>query len=175
MGYSKESERQNKVLGDLLAGREPEKRVMVGFNSGKEPEKHGDKIDRLSDIMKEARMPWFCPECDIVMKKRLDDRMWYLYGHCFNCQVDIENKLRISGKFDEWAHKKIVANKLSWIKDMKEELKAFKDRKAPEFLQQIRIDGYSVDKEKWGVDVSQVRKQADEALEHLQKIEDSLK
>ena len=29
MGYSKETERQNKVLGDLLAGREPEKRVMV--------------------------------------------------------------------------------------------------------------------------------------------------
>ena len=33
----------------------------------------------------------------------------------------------------------------------------------------------SVDKEKWGVDMSQVRKQADEALEYLEKIEDSLK
>ena len=31
MGYSKESERQNKALGDLLAGKTPEKRVMVGY------------------------------------------------------------------------------------------------------------------------------------------------
>jgi hypothetical protein len=37
MGYSKESERQNKVLGDLLSGREPDKRVMIGYEGkGKE-------------------------------------------------------------------------------------------------------------------------------------------
>ena len=47
MGYSKEQERQNKILGDLMSGREPEKRIMVGYNSGKEPEKQGDKIDKL--------------------------------------------------------------------------------------------------------------------------------
>ncbi len=68
--YSKEAERQNKVLGDLLAGREPEKRIMVGYDSGNEPLKQGDKIDRLSDIMKEVRMPYFCPSCKKVMKKR---------------------------------------------------------------------------------------------------------
>ena len=33
MGYSKESERQNKVLGDLLSGREPDKRVMIGYEA----------------------------------------------------------------------------------------------------------------------------------------------
>ena len=173
MGYSKESERQNKALGDLLSGKTPEKRVMVGYK-GKEQES-GDQISRLSDIMKEARMPMFCPKCDVVMKKRLDDRMWYLYGHCFNCQVKVENKLRIEGKFDQWSHKKIIANKLSWIKDQKEEIKSFRNQKSPEFLQQINPDGHSVDKEKWEVDVTQVRKQADEALEYLQKIEDSLK
>ena len=36
MGYSKEQERQNKVLGDLLAGREPEKRIMFGYEGQKE-------------------------------------------------------------------------------------------------------------------------------------------
>ena len=164
MGYSKDIERQNTALQSILDGGTPEKRIVVAMEDVNEKKERQQQIKKerehsneRSEALKEARVPWFCPECDIVMKKRLDDRMWYLYGHCFNCQVDIENKLRISGKFDEWAHKKVVANKLSWIKDMKEELKAFKDRKAPEFLQQIRPDGYSVDKEKWGVDVSQVR------------------
>ena len=31
MGYSKESQRQNKVLGDLLSGRRACKRIMVGY------------------------------------------------------------------------------------------------------------------------------------------------
>ena len=107
MGYSRESERQNKVLGDLIAGREPEKRVMVGYNSGKEPEKHGDKIDRLSDILKEARMPWFCPSCKKTMKKKLDNKFWRVEGQCFDCHVKMENKLRVSGEYENYEKNKI--------------------------------------------------------------------
>ena len=32
MGYSKETERQNKALESILRGGTPEKRVMVGYN-----------------------------------------------------------------------------------------------------------------------------------------------
>jgi len=182
MGYSRENKRQNDALQSILDGGTPEKRVFVAMedvNEKKERKKEikleRDKSNERSNALKEARVPWFCPKCDSVMKKRLDDRMWYLYGHCFSCQVKVENKLRIEGKFDQWSHKKIIANKLSWIKDQKEEIKSFRNQKSPEFLQQINPDGHSVDKEKWEVDVTQVRKQADEALEYLQKIEDSLK
>ena len=57
-GYSKEQERQNKVLGDLLAGREPEKRIMVGYEGQKETKGVESK---LTKIMKDVRMPMFCP------------------------------------------------------------------------------------------------------------------
>ena len=100
MAYSKEAERQNKALGDVLAGRTPEKRVMVGYEGKKQ--ESGDQISRLSDIMKEARMPMFCPKCDVIMKKRLDNKFWGMFGHCFDCQVKIENKMRIAGTYDEW-------------------------------------------------------------------------
>ena len=33
MGYSKETERQNQALNDILSGNETEKRVMVGYKS----------------------------------------------------------------------------------------------------------------------------------------------
>ena len=36
MAYSKEVERQNQVLGDILTGKEPEKRIMVGYKGKKE-------------------------------------------------------------------------------------------------------------------------------------------
>jgi hypothetical protein len=35
------------------------------------------------------------------MKPRLDKRWYVLYGHCFNCQVDAEHKLRKEGKLEE--------------------------------------------------------------------------
>ena len=72
MARPKEEVRQNKAMRSILRGETPEKRIMVGFES-KDEKPTGDKIDRLSDIMKEARMPWFCPSCKKVMKKRVDN------------------------------------------------------------------------------------------------------
>ena len=82
MARSKESVRQNKAMQQILRGETPEKRVIVGYDK-KQKSNHGDKIDRLSDIMKEARMPWFCPKCEKVMKNNLDNKYWLLYNNCF--------------------------------------------------------------------------------------------
>ena len=182
MEYSKENKRQNDALQTILDGGTPEKRIMVAmedFNEKKERQKQikkeREQSSERSEALKAARTPWFCPDCKKVMKKRLDDKMYRLYSHCFDCQLKVENKMRIDGTYDGWEEKKVVANKLAWIKEQKEEIKEFKNQKSPEFLQQVRPDGYSVDKEEWGMDMSLVIKQADEALEHLQKMEDSLK
>ena len=172
MGYSKESERQNKVLGDLLAGREPEKRVMVGFNSGKEPEKHGDKIDRLSDIMKEARMPWFCPECDKTMKKKLDNKFWRLMGHCFDCQIRIENKLRIEGKWEEYEKKKILENKKAYLKDLKQSIDEFEASGGKTtFFNEVGVTEKGVEKEEWSMGQENFDQLVDEAREHIERLE----
>ena len=180
-GYSRENQRQNAALQSILRGEAPEKRILVAKEDlefkkklSREKEEEKKRIDEKFEATKEARVPWFCPECTRVMKKRLDDRMWYLYGHCFECQVRVENKMRIEGTYDEWAEKKIIANKLAWLKDQKQSIEEFKKQDKVEFWQQVRPDGYSVDKEKWQLDVKQIEEQADEALEYLQKIEDSL-
>ena len=168
MGYSKETERQNKALGDLLQGRAPEKRVMVGYE-GKEKEK-GDIIPKMTEIKKGVRMPWFCPECDSVMKQKLDDKMWRLFGHCFDCQVKIENKLRIEGKYEEWAEEKIRQNKISFLKDSIQKINEFRNQKAPEFYNQVGVNYPELEKEKWDVDMTQVNAMADEALEEYTKV-----
>ena len=163
MGYSKESERQNKALGDLLSGKTPEKRVMVGYE-GKEQES-GDQISRLSDIMKEARMPMFCPKCDVIMKKRLDNKFWGMFGHCFDCQVKIENKMRIAGTYDEWEKNKIKENKISFIKEQIQAIAEWKDMKAPEFYNNVGVNEPMLEKEKWDIDVKKITKEAEDAIE----------
>ena len=181
-GYSRENKRQNEALESILRGELPEKRIFIANEDlefkkqlKKEKEEEKKRIDEKFEATKEARVPWFCPECDKIMKKRLYDRMWYLYGHCFDCQIKVENKLRIEGKFNKWSEQKVIANKLSWIKEQKESIKEFKKQKTPTFYNQVHPDGYTIDEEKWQIDTKEIKKQADEALEYLQKIEDSLK
>ena len=109
---------------------------MVGFD--KKEEKSGDQIDRLSNIMKEARMPWFCPSCKKVMKKRVDNKIWSIYGHCFDCQVDFEHKLRLEGKYEDWQESKIKENKLAWIKDQKQSILEWMNETSPTIFNQTR-------------------------------------
>jgi len=175
MGYSKEQERQNQVLGDLLAGKQPEKRVMLGYG-GKEKEK-GDVIPKMTELMQEVRMPLFCKACDKVMKKKLDDKMWRLYNHCFDCQLQIENRMRIDGTYDEWQEEKIRQNKISFIKEQIQAISEWKNLKAPEFYNQVGVNYPELEKEQWGGDMTQVNAMADEALEEyastLTKLEES--
>ena len=98
-GYSKDQERQNKALKDLMSGKEYEKEyVQVGYE-GKQENKGGKtRKSELTDTMASVRIPWFCPKCKKAMKKKLDNKFWRLMGHCFDCQIDFENKLRIKGE-----------------------------------------------------------------------------
>ena len=174
MGYSKEAERQNEVLKDLLSGREHEKSyVQLGYEGKSEP--HGDKIDRLSDILKEARMPWFCPECKKVMKKRLDNKFWRMMGHCFNCQVKIETKLRIKGEYEEWEKNKIRENKKSYLKDLKQSIDEFEETggKAT-FFNEVGVVEKGVEKEEWSMGQENFDKLVTEAREYIDFLEKEL-
>tara|TARA_B100000287_G_C20226335_1_gene620233 strand:+ start:31 stop:561 length:531 start_codon:yes stop_codon:yes gene_type:complete len=168
MAYSKEAERQNKVLGDLLSGKTPDKRIMVGFEGKKK--KKGDVIPQMTKLMQDVRMPMFCPECDVIMKKRLDDKMWRLFGHCFDCQVKIENKLRIEGTYEQWSENKIRQNMISFIKDQIQAIEEWKDMKAPEWYNQVGVDYPELEKEKWDVDTNHIKEMADEALDEYNKV-----
>jgi ribosomal protein L37AE/L43A len=167
MGYSRENERQNKVLGDLISGQTPEKRIMVGYEGEKQVV--GDKIDQLSDIMKDARMPWFCPNCKKTMKKRLDNKMWLLYNHCFDCQIDFENKLRIDGKFEEWEESKVKANQKSYLEDLLVSLEEWKNASKIEFQEQVGVQDLEMEKEKWIQSQEKTKEMADKAEEFIRK------
>ena len=173
MGYSKEQERQNKVLGDLLSGREPEKRIFVGYEGKKQ--ESGDKVSRLSDIMAEVRMPWFCPECKKTMKKKLDDKFWRMFGHCFDCQITIENKLRIEGNYDEWAQNKILENKKSFLKDLKQSIDEFEETggKAT-FFNSVGVGTPELEKEEWSMGDEKFNTLVKEARDYIQKLEDEV-
>jgi|TARA_B100000073_G_scaffold144381_1_gene118885 ribosomal protein L37AE/L43A len=181
MARSREDVRQNKAMQQILRGETPDKRIFVAMediNEQKERKKLSDEerkeAEKRTEALKAARMPWFCPKCDKVMKKNVDDKMWRLYGHCSDCQIQFENRLMIDGKYDDWVKSVERENKLAWIRDQRDTIYEFKKQNKVEFLQQVRPDGHSLDKERWEIDTKDIMKKAEEYLDYLQKMEDSL-
>ena len=80
----------------------------------------------------------------------------------------------IDGKYDDWVKNVERENKLAWIRDQRDTIHEFKKQNKVEFLQQVRPDGHSLDKERWEIDTKDIMKKAEEYLDYLQKMEDSL-
>ena len=171
-GYSKEAERQNKALSNLLKGQEVEKRSMVGYE-GKQKEK-GDVKSELTDIMSEVRVPLFCPKCKKTMKKKLDNKFWYLYKHCFDCQIDFENKLRLEGKYDDWAINKAKDNQRAWIDDMIQGIEQWRTERPVDQVYDIGIKNPEVKIEKPKVNEEALNKLADDAIKDLKKMRENI-
>ena len=171
-GYSKEAERQNKALGNLLKGQEVEKRSMVGYE-GKQKEK-GDIKSELTDIMSEVRVPLFCPECKKTMKKKLNNKFWYLYKHCFDCQIDFENKLRLEGKYDDWAINKAKDNQRAWVDDMIQGIEQWREERPVDQVYDVGIKNPEVKIEKAKVNEEALNKLADDAIKDLKKMRENI-
>ena len=171
-GYSKEAERQNKALGNLLKGQEVEKRSMVGYE-GKQKEK-GDIKSELTDIMSEVRMPLFCPKCKKTMKKKLDDKFWRLFEHCWDCQIDFEHKLRLEGKYDEWATNRAKNNQKAWVDDMIQGIEQWRTERPVDQVYDVGIKDPEVKIEKAKVNEEALNKLADDAIKDLKKMRENI-
>ena len=178
-----EHRRHVKARQDIMKGGTAEKRIFVHMEDLEEKKKREDEIkadrerknDKM-DALKDARIPWFCPECDKVMKSRLDDKMYRLYNQCFDCQVKFENKLRVEGKYEEWEEKKVLNNKLSYIRDQIESIEDWKDEASKPLVvfDQVGVQDVELQTEKWSQNTEKVEEMSKEALEGLNKIKEEV-
>ena len=171
-GYSKDAERQNKALGNLLKGEKVEKRAMLGYTP-KEKEK-GDIKSELTDIMSEVRMPLFCKKCKKTMKKKLDDKFWRLFEHCWDCQIDFEHKLRLEGKYDEWATERAKNNQKGWIEDMIQSIEQWRTERPVDQIYNVGIKDPEVKIEKAQVNEKALNRLADDAIKDLKKMKENI-
>ena len=174
-----EHQRHVKARESILRGETPEKRIIVSFEDPKEKKdrerqikEEREKSNERVEALKGTKMPWFCPECDKVMKKRLDDKMYRLHNHCFDCQIKFEGKLRAEGKYEEWEEKKVLNNQLSYIKDQIESIEDWKEETSKPFevFDQVGIKDIELETEKWSDNKEQVEEMSKEALKELNKM-----
>ena len=79
-------------------------------------------ITKLQEVRNIAMMPICCPECNNVMRKRLDKKFWKTDSKCFDCVVNEEHTLRINKEWDAYQKNKITSNVGSFITDLKQRL-----------------------------------------------------
>ena len=170
-GYSKEADRQNKALKDLMSGKEHTKEyVQVGYEGKKEDLGGKTRKSHLTDTMASVRMPFFCPKCDKAMKKTLDDKFWRMMGHCFDCQVEMENKLRVKGKFDEWAEKKMLENQKSQLKDLEQSITDFeKTGGKKEWYNNVGVNTPMLEADKWEMGKEKFEETIQEARDFIRE------
>ena len=169
--YSKEAERQNKALKDLMSGKEHTKEyVQVGYEGKKENLGGKTRESELSKTMQSVRMPWFCPKCNKAMKKKLDDKFWRTQGHCFDCQVEIENKMRIEGVFEDYAKTKMLENQKAYLKDLEQSIDDFEKTGGKRvWLNQVGVNSPELEQEKWEMGSEQFDKTISDAREFIRE------
>ena len=174
-GRSKEAERQNIALKNILDGKPTEKRSMVGYQGEQEKNLGGKtRESELSKIMQSVRMPLFCPKCKKTMKKKLDDKFWRLFEHCWDCQIDFEHKLRLEGKYDEWATERAKKNQRGWIEDMIQSIEQWRTERPVDQIYDVGIKDPEVKIEKAQVNEEALNKLADDAIKDLKKMRENI-
>ena len=66
-------------------------------------------VSKLDVIKKESFMTLSCPNCNKVMKKRLDKPNYRIHKKCHDCVVKFETQLRVKGLWEEY-EKSIINN-----------------------------------------------------------------
>ena len=174
-GRSKEAERQNVALKNILDGKPAEKRSMVGYQGEQEKNLGGKtRESELSKIMQSVRMPLFCPKCKKTMKKKLDDKFWRLFEHCWDCQIDFEHKLRLEGKYDEWATERAKNNQKGWIEDMIQSIEQWRTERPVDQIYNVGVKDPEVKIEKAQVNEKALNRLADDAIKDLKKMKENI-
>lgn len=124
-----------KAIQRILQGESPKITVsMLDKNSTLTEEEKEKRLEEIREkeerhkIFHELRQelnPTFCPKCGRFMKDRLDNKFYKIRKMCFTCVLKQERKIRDAGLWDKYENKIITENKLSFLRDVKQEVEDF--------------------------------------------------
>ena len=94
------------------------------------------KLGKLSELRQNLNKFPNCKKeiCTCTNHKRNDIKMKTIHGMCFDCVIEMEHKLKIEGKYEEYEREKILANMKSWLKGAEVEKEALKTALKAKFV-----------------------------------------
>jgi GH25 family lysozyme M1 (1,4-beta-N-acetylmuramidase) len=100
------------------------------------------KHDQLRQLV---NMPLACPTCHNPFKNNdINKKMWSIHHMCFNCVIDMEAKIKLEGKWDEYEKQMLNANKNSMVNDFEASIEEFlKMQNESYFTEQGDVESWS--------------------------------
>lgn len=122
-------------------------------------------VTKLDSIKKAIRMPFLCPSCSSPMKSSLDKKMYPLHGTCSSCVVKMESKLKLEGKYDDYAKNMVTKNIITHIEEAEQYIEEFMESSTDTYVTE------QGDIEDWdgGVDKDKVVNKWREELQEMKK------
>ena len=121
-------------------------------------------ITKMDKFKKMGKIPLFCPECNTLMKKHLDTKVFPAYQKCFDCVIDYEAQLQKEGKLEEY-HTQLRNNHVQSAIDG---YKSFMEDKMKESNANYVTEAGDVENWKGGISKEQMEKELQEGLEFLE-------
>ena len=155
VGYTKKHE--HRIEGDIWEENDRTWTIKNGLKQN---------ITKMDKFKKMGRMPLFCPECNTLMKKDLDKKVYPAYQKCFDCIVDYEAELQKQGKSQEYfdgLHNQHISN-------IQKEYTNFIQEKLIEFSEGYVTEKGEVESWKGGLPKEQLEKELQEGIEFLENL-----
>lgn len=149
-------------MRNLITGKSGEKtQVLTGYEKKIESHKEGDiweesgrnwtikngikqnltKTNKLKSLL---IFPITCPNCQKHMKiNDLNKKMYATQGMCFDCVIDYEHQIRISGNWENYMSQQLTANKNSSLKDFEQAVESWYNEKEQFFTEAGQQENWS--------------------------------
>jgi hypothetical protein len=158
---------RTQVLGGWEATIEEHKEGDTWEEDGKKwTIKNGIKqsITKLDKFKHLVSLPLTCPSCKKPMKaNELNKKMYSVHKVCLNCVVDMESKLKLEGKYDEYEKNILNMNKNASLEEFEQALDSWLDEKDTFVTEQGDIESWQ------GGDKTQIYKQLKEKIQEFRK------
>ena len=181
-GLNKEFEKRDvERMRNLVKGKYGDKtETSVGYTPAEVFHKEGDiwehddrtwtikggikqNITKLDKAKKLHNMPLFCPSCKGLMNNKNDKQFYKIHKTCFTCVIKFEDKLKRTGKFEEYERK--IKNQ-----EIDNQIKDFKDYVHEKLQEKNDFVTEAGDIEKWrgNINEEQVKDHVADVIKYLE-------
>jgi hypothetical protein len=119
------------------------------------------KLDKFKHLVS---LPLTCPSCKKPMKaNELNKKMYSVHKMCLNCVVDMESKLKLEGKYEQYEKNILNMNKNASLEEFEQALDSWLEEKDTFVTEQGDIESWQ------GGDKNQIYKQLKEKIQEFRK------
>lgn len=157
IGYEKTNKEEEHKINDVW--------IDADGKTWKQKDGYRERVGEFDDLRRELN-PFFCPQCNKVLRGNADTKFMKIRNKCTNCVVEEDGKRILDGTMPKYEKLTMLNNAKDYFLDIKEQMTEYL-KNMTDKQEYVNEDG-SI--EKWEGDLSESRKFMTSELEDVEKM-----